>query len=146
MFASTSAKADRGYTKDTVANIRETGVFCCNVVSDALKEAMNESSGPWGRETDEFAHTGLDRAPCQTIDCSRVAAAPANLECRMTQIIELEGQSNFLVLGTVTGVHIREDALKDGRFDVSSFSPVSRLGYRDFAKVTELFEMARPGE
>ena len=146
MFASTSAKADRGDTKDTVANIRETGVFCCNVVSDALKEAMNESSGPWGRETDEFAHTGLDRAPCETIDCSRVAAAPANLECRMTQIIELEGQSNFLVLGTVTGVHIREDALKDGRFDVSSFSPVSRLGYRDFAKVTELFEMARPGE
>ena len=33
VFASTSAKPDRDGTKDTVANIRDTGVFCCNVVS-----------------------------------------------------------------------------------------------------------------
>ncbi|WP_375261244.1 flavin reductase family protein [Palleronia sp.] len=146
VFASTSAKPDRGDTKDTVANIRETGVFCCNVVSSALKDAMNQSSGPWGRETDEFAHTGLERAECETIACPRVVAAPANLECRMTQIIQIEGANNFLVLGTVTGVHIRKDALKDGRFDVVSFRPVSRLGYRDYAEVTEVFEMPRPGE
>ncbi|SPJ25335.1 flavin reductase family protein [Palleronia abyssalis] len=146
IFSSTGAKPDRDGTKDSVSNIRETGVFCCNVVSDALKGAMNESSGPWDRGTDEFRHTDLEKAPCETIDCSRVAAAPANLECRMTQIVQLEGQSNFLVIGTVTGIHIREDALVDGRFDVLSFNPVSRLGYRDFAKVTDLFSMPRPGE
>ena len=144
VFASTGTKPDRDGTKDSVGNIRETGVFCCNIVSRALAEAMNASSGPWPRETDEFAHAGLDRAPCQTIDCSRVAAAPANLECRMSQIVELAGQANLLVIGEVTGIHIRDDVLKDGRFDVLSFNPVSRLGYRDYAAVTELFEMQRP--
>ncbi|MEM7490237.1 MAG: flavin reductase, partial [Pseudomonadota bacterium] len=32
MFASTSAKPDRDGTKDSVAQIRETGVFCVNIV------------------------------------------------------------------------------------------------------------------
>ncbi len=35
MFASTSAKADRDGTKDSVANIRETGVFAVNIVEYA---------------------------------------------------------------------------------------------------------------
>ena len=33
MFASTSSKPDQDDTKDSVANIRDTGVFCVNVVS-----------------------------------------------------------------------------------------------------------------
>ncbi|MEM9788734.1 MAG: flavin reductase, partial [Pseudomonadota bacterium] len=32
MFASTSAKPDRGDTKDSVANIRDIGVFAVNIV------------------------------------------------------------------------------------------------------------------
>ncbi|CAM4344667.1 flavin reductase family protein [Palleronia rufa] len=146
IFSSTSTKPDRDGTKDSVANIRQTGVFCCNIVSLALKEQMNESSGPWPREVDEFKHTGLERAGCETVACSRVAAAPASLECRMTQIVELAGESNLMVIGTVTGIHIDDSCLVDGRFDVLSFNPVSRLGYRDFAAVTELFTMSRPGE
>lgn len=146
IFSSTSAKPDRDGTKDSVANIRETGVFCCNIVSRALAEAMNDTSGPYGRETDEFDHANLERAPCETIPCSRVAAAPAALECRMTQIVELGGETNLMVLGEVTGIHIDDAHLVDGRFDVLSFQPVSRLGYRDFAAVTDLFQMTRPGE
>lgn len=99
VFASTSSKPDRGDTKDSVANIRETGVFCCNTVSYALRDAMNDSSGPWDRQVDEFRHTGLARAACETIACSRVAAAPAALECRMSRIVTLGGRSNFLVIG-----------------------------------------------
>ena len=146
VFASTSAKPDRGDTKDSVANIRETGVFCCNIVSYALSEAMNDSSGPWDRQVDEFRHTGLARATCETIACSRVAAAPAALECRMSRMVTLAGPSNFLVIGEVTGIHIHDDALVDGRLDVTRFQPVARLGYRDFARVSELFTMKRPGE
>jgi flavin reductase (DIM6/NTAB) family NADH-FMN oxidoreductase RutF len=74
MFASTSAKEDRGDTKDSVANIRETGVFCVNIVEYAMKDVMNRTSGPWPKETDEFELAGIERAPCETIPCSRVVA------------------------------------------------------------------------
>ncbi|MCB1334875.1 MAG: flavin reductase family protein [Roseivivax sp.] len=146
MFASTSNKPDRGDTKDSVAQIRETGVFCVNIVEYAMKDAMNLTSGPWEASVDEFTKAGIARAECQTIACSRVANAPANLECRLTQIVPLEGQNNFAVFGEVTGVHMRDDCLKDGRFDVLAFNPLSRLGYRDYAVVREVFSLNRPGE
>ena len=146
MFASTSAKTDRGDTKDSVANIRETGVFCVNVVEYAMRDAMNQTSGPWPRETDEFAHAGIDRVACETIPCSRVAGAPAALECRVTQIVTLQGAANFAVFGEVVGIHLRDDCLIDGVFDVTRFSLLARLGYRDYAVIRESFTLDRPGE
>jgi flavin reductase (DIM6/NTAB) family NADH-FMN oxidoreductase RutF len=146
MFASTSAKEDRGDTKDSVANIRETGVFCVNIVEYAMRDAMNQTSGPWPRETDEFALAGIDRTDCETIPCSRVAGAPAALECRLTRIVQLEGAANFAVFGEVIGVHMRDDCLKDGEFDVLSFNPLTRMGYRDYSVIREKFSLKRPGE
>ena len=146
MFASTSAKPDRDGTKDSVANIRDSGVFAVNVVSFDLRDAMNQSSGTWPKETDEFALAGLEKAECETIDCPRVAAAPATLECRVTQIVQLPGDANFVTFGEVVAVHIRDDCLRDGRFDVLTFNPLSRMGYRDYTVVREAFALARPDD
>ncbi len=146
MFASTSMKPDRDGTKDSMANIRETGVFCVNIVEYAARDVMNDTSGPWPREVDEFDHAGIARAPCETIACSRVADAPANLECRLSQIVELEGDSNLMAIGVVTGIHIRDDVLKDGLVDLTRYQPLARLGYKDYARITELFSLKRPGE
>lgn len=144
MFASTSAKSDRDGTKDTMANIRETGVFCVNLVTPEFLDAMNASSGPWARETDEFTHAGLDRAACETIACSRVAGVAAALECRLVSVVRLEGEANLVAFGEVTGVHIRDDCLTDGFFDLTKVRPVARCGYLDYATVTELFTLERP--
>lgn len=146
MFASTGTKPDRDGTKDSVANIRETGVFVVNIVSLALKDAMNMTSGAWDRTVDEFALAELEKAGSQTINCARVAAAPAALECKLTQIIKLEGENNTLVLGEVTGVYMSDACLKDGIFDVTSFLPLARLGYKDYATVSDVFSLKRPGQ
>jgi len=146
MFASTSAKPDQDNTKDSVANIRETGVFCVNIVEYAMRDAMNVSSETLGKEVDEFAAAGLETEECRTINCARVAVAPAALECKLTQIVELPGEANRLVLGEVTGIHIRDNCLVDGRFDILTYQPLSRLGYRDYTHVTSTFELVRPDE
>ena len=146
MFSSTSAKPDRDGTKDSMSNIRDTGVFCVNIVEYAMKDIMNETSGPWPRDVDEFERTGLERAECETISCSRVANAPASLECKLTQIIQLPGEANFVAFGEVTGIHLRDDCLKDGIFDVLSFNPLTRMGYRDYSVIREKFSLKRPGE
>ncbi|TDK49621.1 flavin reductase family protein [Antarcticimicrobium luteum] len=146
MFASTGQKPDQDNTKDSVANIRATGVFCVNVAEYAAREALNATSATLPKGVDEFAHAGLTAAECSQIDCARIADAPAALECRMTQIVPLEGQNNVLVLGEVVGVHMRDDCIRDGRFDVLAYQPLARLGYRDYARVTDLFEMIRPDD
>ena len=146
MFSSTTTKDDQAEGKDSVANIRETGVFCVNIVEYAARDLMNITTEHFPKEVDEFDRAGIAPADCETINCPRVANAPASLECKLTQIVELPGQMNRLVLGEVTGVHMRDDCLRDGRFDVTTFQPLARLGYRDYTHVTEVFELARPDE
>ena len=146
MFSSTSTKPDRADTKDSVANIRETGVFAVNIVEFAMTEAMNRTSCDWGREVDEFVEAGVTKGLCQTIDCARVAAAPAVLECQLTQIIRIEGEANFAVFGEVTGVHLRDDCIIDGIFDVTRFQPLARLGYKDYSVVRDVFSLDRPSK
>jgi flavin reductase (DIM6/NTAB) family NADH-FMN oxidoreductase RutF len=146
MFASTGVKDDVDGTKDSMANIRETGVFCVNIVEYAASDAMNKSSATLPHGTDEFTHAGIEKAECGEINCPRVATAPASLECRMTQIVQIEGASNFVCFGEVVGVHMRDDCVVDGRFDVTRYVPLSRLGYRDYTAVREVFEIIRPDD
>lgn len=145
MFASTGAKGDRAGTKDSVAQIIETGVFCVNIATGDLRDQINATSAPLPAGASEFEAAGIASAPCTGIDCLRVAGAAAALECRMTQIVPLAGDANFAVFGVVTGVHLRDDCIVDGRFDPRAAGGwISRLGYKDYAAVTDLFEMERP--
>ena len=139
MFASTGVK-------DSLLNIRETGVFCVNVVGEDWLGRMSETSAVVARGVDEFALAGVEKAACETIPCPRVAGVPAALECRVVREVPLLGAGNAMVLGEVTGVHLRDDCLVGGRFEVTRFRPVGRLGYRDYAVVREVVEVPRPGE
>lgn len=144
MFASTAQKQGRHLGKDSVANIDETGMFCVNIVEYAMRDAMNKTSTGNPAVGDEFTHAGIDRTECETIACSRVTNAPAALECKLTQIITLAGDHNLLVIGEVTGIHLRDDCLIDGTFDVTKYQPLARLGYHDYAHVNDLFSLKRP--
>jgi flavin reductase (DIM6/NTAB) family NADH-FMN oxidoreductase RutF len=139
MFATTGFK-------DSWHNVTVSGVFCVNIVSEALFHAMSESSATVARDVDEFTLAGVAKATCTTIPCPRVADAPAALECRVTQIIPLGGRENGMVVGEVVGIHLRDDCLNAGRFDVTRFHPVARLGYRDYTIVRDVVELIRPDE
>ncbi|MEO0625031.1 MAG: flavin reductase family protein [Pseudomonadota bacterium] len=149
MFAQTGRKSRPEAEKDSIANIRATGEFACNIVSAALAEAMNVSSGTYGAGEDEFALAGLTSTPCETIAVPRVAEAPAVLECRLVRIVEdlpswHEHAFNIVVIGEVTGVQIKDEALNEGRVDVTAYKPVARLGYMEYATVEKAWEMKRP--
>jgi len=148
VFAATGAHAEGGL-KDSVANIEATGAFVCNIASAALAAAMNATSAPAPRAVDEFELAGLTKAPSREVAPPRVAESPAQLECRLVRIVELEtgdpvAAPNRLVIGRVVAIHIDDDVLVDGRVDIARLAPLARLGYRDYACVGEVFEMTRP--
>jgi flavin reductase (DIM6/NTAB) family NADH-FMN oxidoreductase RutF len=146
LYSSTGHKVGtEGERKDTAANIRATEEFVVNVVPFALRDAMNRSSAPLAAGTDEFAAAGLTPAPSREVAPPRVAEAPAALECRVWRIVELPGEANILVIGTVVGIHIDDAVIRDGQVDVTLYAPLARLGYRDYAAVHEVFELVRPG-
>ncbi|MEM9736321.1 MAG: flavin reductase family protein, partial [Pseudomonadota bacterium] len=83
MFAQTGRKTREEGIKDTVANVRATGEFACNIVSAALKDQMNVTTGSYPAGEDEFARAALTKAPGREISVPHVAECPAVLECRL---------------------------------------------------------------
>ena len=135
--------------KDSVAFIEETGEFATNLVSANLAVQMNKTSVNAPRGISEFEYSGLTAADCTLIGAPRVAEAYATLECVVTDIHNPKDRnanpvSAFMVIGEVIGVHINEAILTNGLVDISKAQPVSRLGYMDFASVSETFQMFRP--
>ncbi len=139
MFCSTGIK-------DSVRNIRETHVFAVNIVEEAMFGVMSETSATLPRGVDEFVHAGVARGACRTIDCPRVEGGPAVLECVLVQEVTLRGTDNVMVIGEVTGVHLRDDCIVAGRFDVTQYRPMARMGYQDYAVVREVVRLTRPDE
>jgi len=135
--------------KDSVENIDKTGEFVCNYVAEAFTDAMNASSAAAPAGISEFEIAGLEQVPGELVKAPRIKGIPAALECRKTQIIELEGldgkpTGHFMVIGQVVGVYIDDAFVKDGRFDVAKAKPITRLGYMDYQHFGELFELNRP--
>lgn len=144
MFSSTGAKPDQAYAKDSVANIRDTGEFVVNIVSLELKDQMNKSSGTLAAEVNEFEHAGIVKADCNVVKAPRVAASPASLECKLFKIVDLPGANNVVVLGEVVGIHLDDTVIVNGIFDVTRYTPLARLGYKDYTSVTDVFSLDRP--
>lgn len=145
IVSSVGAKPDRPMGKDSLFNAVETGVFCINIAGHADREAVNESSAPFPAEVSEFDALNIPAAECLTIDCPRVADAPAALECRLLRHLPLEGEGNHLLIARIEAIHLRDDCVTaDGLFDVTRYQPLARLGYQDFAGVEAIFAMPRP--
>ena len=54
------------------------------------------------------------------------------------------GKSNVMVIGQVVAMHLDDAFVREGRFDTARAQPVARLGYLDFAVVTDAFAIERP--
>ncbi|MEM6619645.1 MAG: flavin reductase family protein [Pseudomonadota bacterium] len=145
MYSTTGGKIGRDEAKDSLTNIRATGEFCVSIVSRALRDAMNASSGHYAPGEDEFALAGLTKGAAQVVAPPFVAEAPVAMECRFHQEVALPGEA-YVVFGEVVGIHIREEYLREGILDVTLYEPLARLGYRDYTAVTELFSLNRPGQ
>lgn len=135
-----------GPRKDSLTNIEATGEFAFSLATYDLREKMNATSAHVS--VDEFELAGLAKAPCRIIRPPRVAESPAALECRLFQVVPLPDDhgkaENFLVIGRVVGIHIDDRFIHDGRVDTAAMRPIARLGYSEYATVTEAWRMRRP--
>lgn len=147
MYA-TSGQQPHG-PKDTITNIRETGEFVVNVATWDLRDAMNTTSQPARPEEDEFVLAGLSPQPCQRVKPPRIGESPINMECHLVDIIDLKSGDpetpNTMVIGHVVGIHINEAILTDGMIDNTKLKLITRLGYKDYACIDQVFSMSRPG-
>jgi flavin reductase (DIM6/NTAB) family NADH-FMN oxidoreductase RutF len=135
-----------GGHKDSLRNARATGEFTCSLVGHHQREAMNLSSAPLAPGVNEFEQSGLQPAPSLKVKPPRVAGAPAALECRLCQTLQLPGADNTLVFGEVVAIYIDDAYVRDGLVDTGAMRIVSRLGYMDYGVLepADVFTLNRP--
>ena len=138
--------------KDTLRNVQATGEFVWNLVSQPLAEAMNQTSAAAAPEVDEFALAGLASTPSRLVRPPRVADSPVAFECRVTQVVQLQGADGvpvdtWMVFGEVIAVHIQRQLIVNGIYDTALAEPVMRGGGpADYFTIgaAQRFRMARP--
>jgi flavin reductase (DIM6/NTAB) family NADH-FMN oxidoreductase RutF len=119
--------------KDTPLIVGETGDFSWNLATRPLAERMNASSAPLPIDEDEFAFSGLTPVQGRKISAPLVAESPVSMECRVIEIIQLRDidgntASGKLVLGQIVGIHIAQNVIVDGVYDLIRAQPISRAG------------------
>lgn len=137
----------QGVNKDSLANIKSTGEFVVNLVDRGLAERVNACSGEWGPEVDEWEVAGVEGKPAEVVRPMLVASAPAALECRVRQIVELgdaERSSNNLVVAWVVRIHVRDDAMDGVRPVSEALDLVARMGGDEWCTTRDRFVLPRP--
>jgi flavin reductase (DIM6/NTAB) family NADH-FMN oxidoreductase RutF len=129
-------------SRDSLANVRATGEFVVNVVSEDLAPAMRVSSAALYSGEDEFEVAGLQTVPSRIVAPPRVAGAKVALECRLRQLLEM-GEGT-MVFGDVLHVHVERSVWREGRVDPTLLRPVGRLSAPYFTTVSDVYSLELP--
>lgn len=133
--------------KDTLHNLRATGEFVVNIVTEELAEAMNITATELPAEVNEFELAGLSTAPSITVVPPRLAESPVNYECRVTEIVDIgDGGkgSGSVVIGEVLHLHVADEVMQPNyHIDIQSLKPIGRLAGPNYAYIHDTFTMKR---
>jgi flavin reductase (DIM6/NTAB) family NADH-FMN oxidoreductase RutF len=131
--------------KDTGENIRATGEFVVNLVSEATAQGMNITAIDFPAGVDELAEAKLTRAASGKVRPPRIAESPVSLECRVHTIVDVGNHA--VVLGEVVAVWVRDDCVLDvakAYIDTPKLELIGRMHGRGwYARTTDRLEMDR---
>lgn len=92
--------------KDTARNIRRTGEFVVNVVTEDLLKLMNICATDFPEGVNELEMAGLETAPSSIVKVPRIRSAHAALEC--VEHTTLEIGNSRIILGRVVAMYVED--------------------------------------
>lgn len=97
--------------------IEESREFVINLVTERLTKAADFCGVRSGQDVDKFDKMGLTREKSLTVKAPAVAESPVNIECSVTQVLELGSHDMFLA--KVNSVSVDERLIdENGRLDL----------------------------
>ncbi len=138
-------------TKDTLANIRETGECVVNSVSYSIVRQMAVCGVEFPGDVNEFTKSGLTPLPSQFVKPFRVKESPSHMECRLREIITLgdRGGAGHLIICDVLCIHIMEEVIDErGRIDPDKIDLMGRMGRAYYVRACgdALYTIPQPQE
>jgi flavin reductase (DIM6/NTAB) family NADH-FMN oxidoreductase RutF len=149
LFCPALRRGDHGnsaHRKDTLSNVEESGEFVVNVVNESISAQANHSAAEVAPEIDEFQLAGLTPLASDVVRPARVAESPAQMECRLRQVIYTSHApgGGVIVLGEVVRFHVRENLVEDFRVDPVKLDAVGRMAGNTWVRTRDRIELIRP--
>ena len=99
--------------------LRKTGEFVINLTTEKLAYATDYCGVRSGRDVDKFQEMHLTPQPSEKVKAPGIAESPVNIECRVTQVLELGTHDMFLA--DVVAVRVDDDYMDEkGRLDLNA--------------------------
>ncbi len=138
-----------GITKHTYDNVKEVPEVVINVVNYDMVQQMSLASTEYPKGVNEFVKAGFTPVASEMVKPFRVKESPAQLECKVKQVIELgeQGGAGNLIICEVVLMHIDEKVLDANQMiDPNKIDLVARLGGNWYSRTNgnALFEVTKP--
>lgn len=130
-----------GGRKDTLVNIEASREFVINMVPEGWEQAVQRASMDHPPEISEVKLLGLETMPSLQVKPPRLAGSKIQFECRLEQILLFGDAPNSLVVGKVVAMHIRFGLATDCKIDPKAYSPVARIGGRNYVRFGDILEV-----
>lgn len=146
LFCPTVRSTD-GNPKDTLRNVKTTGEFVINIVSEALVDKMVLTSAELPHEVNEFAYAKVTPEPSVVVKPFRVKESLIHFECVLRHVYEVSSHpgGGSVVIGEVVHFHIDDSVMFGGdKIDLDVYKPVGRLAGTAYARTTDRFDITRP--
>jgi flavin reductase (DIM6/NTAB) family NADH-FMN oxidoreductase RutF len=107
--------------------IKEAGEFVINLTNKELAKAADWCGVKSGKDFDKFKEMNLTAAPASKIKTPLIDESPVNIECKVTQVIELG--THHMFLAKVVAVNVEERYLdkQTNKFDLRQTDPITYL-------------------
>jgi flavin reductase (DIM6/NTAB) family NADH-FMN oxidoreductase RutF len=137
--------------KDTLRNVRETGGFVVNIVSEDFLPQMNLTAADYPPEMDEFVISGLTPVASERVEAPRVKESHVQMECTLKDVITLSDQpgGGSLVIGEIVLIHINRAVLADPEKSIFKIDPdklkaIGRMGGPTYTRTLDRIDLERP--
>ena len=133
--------------RHTYSNIKSTGIFTLNAITNKQIEDAHHTSAKYPREISEFEKTNLEVEKKDNWNAPYVKNSPIQMGCRYKNEYHINENNTIMIVASVEHLYISESLLlDDGWVQLDKGDVVTIIGLDGYAapQLLERFPYARP--
>jgi len=130
-----------GGPKDTLVNVEASREFVINMVPEGWEQRVQDASADHAPDVSEVDLLGFETMPSLHVKPPRLLGSKIQFECRLQQILHFGDAPNSLIVGQVVAMHIRSGLATDCKIDPKAYSPIARIGGRNYVRLGDIVEV-----
>jgi flavin reductase (DIM6/NTAB) family NADH-FMN oxidoreductase RutF len=122
----------------TIQNIQETGFYTVNLVTESMYKQAHQTSAKYPDGVSEFEMTGLTEEYREGCVAPFVAESPVQYVLKFEQVMPIELNGTFLVIGSLQEAYIPGEIQEDGFLDLAKVGILTSLGSSGYYKTEKI--------